>query len=132
GNWSPAPANVTSALDQLAARPVSSFSYVDQTSSTTMAVNTGYFADSASLVTLTLPATIPAGSVFEIINTNTGGFTIAQNAGQRVQFGNEITTLGVGGSISSTNVGDAIRLVCKTANTLLFVSQGSQGNMTLV
>ena len=132
GNWSPAPTQVAAALDQLAARSSSSFPYIDQTTSTIMAVNTGYFADSASLVTLTLPTTIGAGSVFEVINTNTGGFKIAQNAGQQIQFGDDITTSGTAGSVASTNVGDSLRLVCKTANTLLFVSPGSQGNLTIV
>jgi hypothetical protein len=47
-----------------------------------MAANTGYLANSASLVTLTLPASPTIGDLVAVTGTGAGGWKIAQNAGQ--------------------------------------------------
>lgn len=109
-----------------------SFTWVDQTSTTvTMAINTGYVADNAALVTLTLPATAAFGSIFIIQGKGAGGWTIAQQSGQQIHLGNTATTAGTGGSLSSTNQWDSVTLVCVTANTT-FAAYGSIGNITVV
>ena len=89
----------------------------DATGTVAMAVNTGYINGNAGLTTLTLPATAAVGDIQEVCGEGAGGWTIAQNAGQQIQFGNLATTAGVGGSISSTNRYDTIKLVCRVANT---------------
>jgi hypothetical protein len=87
------------------------------TTSTSMAPNNGYFANNASLVTLTLPITAALGTGLYIVGQGAGGWTIAQNTGQQIQIGNTATTSGVGGSVSSTNQFDSLTLVCSVANT---------------
>lgn len=107
--------------------------WVDQTTaSVTMAVNTGYTSDAgASLVTFTLPATAAIGDWVEINGKNAGGWTIAQAAGQSIHYGNQTTTVGVGGSLASSNQWDCVKLRCVTANTTWTVVS-STGNLTVV
>src|SRR5690606_38102793 len=96
-----------------------------------MAVNNGYIANNAGLVTLTLPASAALGSVIEVAGKGSGGWSIAQNSGQTIHFGAQNSTTGVGGSISSTLQYDTIRIVCTTADTD-FVVLSSVGNLTVV
>jgi hypothetical protein len=106
--------------------------WVDQTTaSVTMAVNTGYTSDAgASLVTFTLPATAAIGDSVEINGKNAGGYTIAQAAGQVIHYGNQVTTVGVTGSLASSNQWDCVKLRCVTANTTWTVVS-STGNLTV-
>ena len=85
----------------------------------------------ATLTTFTLPATSAFGTTIEIAGFSAGGWTLAQNSGQSINFGNKATTTGVGGSLSSSNKNDYIRLLCVTANTTWNVV-GSIGNITIV
>jgi hypothetical protein len=128
-NWSPVPTQVAGALDTLAARP-SGTTWTVETSSTSLVKGNGYFANSASQITFTLPATASVGDTFSVSNMNTGGFIVAQNALQSIRFGNEVTTTGTGGSIASTNIGDGITFVCNVANTG-FQEVYSQGQLTV-
>lgn len=82
-----------------------------------MAVNNGYINTNAGLTTLTLPATAVVGDTLAVMGEGAGGWSIAQNAGQTIQFGAAATTTGVGGSLSSTNRYDTVTLVCRVANT---------------
>lgn len=84
--------------------------------SASMAVDNGYIANNAGLVTLTLPAVATIGDGIEVTGKGAGGWQIAQNAGQTIFFGNATTTPGAGGSLASTHAKDSIRLVCVTAN----------------
>jgi hypothetical protein len=101
------------------------------TTSATAAVNNGYIANSASLITVTLPSTAAIGSTIEVAYLGTGGWKIAQAASVAIQFGNVKTTSGTGGSIASVAAGDCIRLLCTTANTGWTVLS-STGNLTVV
>jgi hypothetical protein len=94
------------------------------------AVNNGYLANNASLVTITLPATAAQFSVVAIAGNGAGGWQIAQNAGQNIQFGKLSTTAGTGGSLASTNQFDCVYLLCTTANTT-FTVLNSVGNITV-
>jgi hypothetical protein len=82
-----------------------------------MAVMHGYINTNAGLTTLTLPAVATVGQVIGIQGEGAGGWIIAQNAGQNIQYGNITTTVGVGGSLASTDLFDSITLMCRVANT---------------
>lgn len=104
--------------------------WVDQTSTTvTMVVNTSYIADNSSLVTLTLPGTVPLGSVFQIVGKGSGGWKIAQVSGQTISLGSQSTTTGTSGYLESSLSTDCVQIVCITANTTFNVYT-SFGNIT--
>lgn len=103
--------------------------WVNQTTSTTMANNTSYLANSGSLVTLTLPAVVPQGTEFAVAGVGAGGWRISQAAGQQINFGNVATTSGTGGFLASSNQFDVVFLVCSTANTQFSVIN-AVGNVT--
>lgn len=68
--------------------PAASANVVDVTASAVQAqANTTYLADSASPVTVTLPANPNVGDVVIVSGVGAGGWTIAQNAGQRIYTG---------------------------------------------
>lgn len=98
----------------------------------TLAINSGFLAnDGASVVNCTLPTTAAVGSIIEIYAVGTGGFSVLQLAGQQIFMGIKSTTLGIGGSLSSTNKGDYVKLLCIVANTN-FAVIGGVGNLTIV
>lgn len=99
--------------------------------SANMAVNNGYIANNAGLVTLTLPVTAVIGDIIRVTGKGTGGWSIAQNAGQTIFFGTSTTTTGVAGSLDSTEDRDTVELVCVTANDDWNVLS-SVGNITVV
>ncbi len=82
-----------------------------------IAVETTYQPNNAALVTLTLPVTAILGQIIRISGFGAGGWTIAQNSGQKIIVGNVETTVGVSGAVSSTHRYDAIELICTVANT---------------
>lgn len=97
-----------------------------------MAVNNGYTANNAGLVTLTLPASAAYGSTMAVCGKGAGGWKIAQNSGQTIHFGSSAgTTSGVGGSLASTNQYDVVFILCTVANTDFTVID-SIGNLTVV
>jgi hypothetical protein len=101
--------------------------------SATLAVNNGYVADNAGLVTLTLPATATLGDTIKVVGKGAGGWTIAQNANQAMHLGNAVTTTGVGGSIASTNQYDCLEFVCITGGaSTIWNTLSAVGNLTIV
>lgn len=91
---------------------------VTSTTSQSMTWGRAYIVNSASLVTLTLPTVAPLGSMLYIVGINTGGWTIAQNAGQSIRVSSSsVSTTGTGGSVSSNNSYDSLALICTVANT---------------
>jgi hypothetical protein len=102
----------------IAATGLAGFSWTDVTgTSQAMLGNNGYIANNAGLVSLSLPATSAVGEEIDIIGKGAGGWTISQGAGQQVVIGNTSSTLGAGGSVSSTNAKDSLQLICTAANT---------------
>ena len=85
--------------------------------SQTLAVQNGYFciAPGGALVLL-LPAVSVIGDVIEVTLDGATSFSVTQGAGQSIKIGNTATTVGVGGSLSSTTQGDTLYMVCQTAN----------------
>jgi hypothetical protein len=100
-------------------------------SSQTIVPNMGYVAENAGLTTFTLPSVCPAGAVIGVVAGTAAGWTLTQNAGQNVQVGELSSTVGVGGSVSSTQIGDALQLVCSVANTT-FIAISVIGTLTIV
>jgi hypothetical protein len=92
--------------------------------------NNGYITNSSSLVTLTLPAAATVGDTFYVNGKGTGGWLIAQNAGQSIYFGGISTTAGASGSLASTNKNDCVTIVCVATDTD-FVVVSSIGNITI-
>lgn len=117
----------------IAATGAGGFTWVDQNSSSvTMAINTGYVTDNgASLVTYTLPSTAALGSEIKIIGFSAGGWKIAQPASALIHIGNQVTTTGTGGSLASTNAFDCVDIICVVANTT-WVVKSAVGNLTYV
>lgn len=99
--------------------------------STTIAANSGYIGNTTATVTYTLPTSYGVGSSFAITEIKGGTWKIAQNALQKIYFGNTTTAVGVGGSLQSTDTGDSIELVCCTINSEWAVL-GVIGNITHV
>lgn len=97
-----------------------------------MTADNGYVANNAGLVTLTLPLTASFGSLLYIQGLGAGGWTIAQNSGQNINIGSSSTTVGAGGSVSSTDANDSLALLCVVADTTWSALGGVQGNLTIV
>lgn len=97
-----------------------------------MAVDNAYVANNAGLVTFTLPDTASVGDTVIVQGKGAGGWLIAQNAGESIHLGSSTTTVGVGGSLASTNRYDSIELVCITADTEWATVTGPMGVITVV
>jgi hypothetical protein len=95
-----------------------------------MQVDTGYIANNASLVTLTLPVNAAIGSTISILGKGAGLWLVAQNNSQIINVGNTPTTTGTGGSIAATNRYDCVVLTCVEANNV-WNAYGIQGNLTV-
>lgn len=106
--------------------------WVNVTATTqTIAPGVGYTASNAGSVTFTLPATAAYGSIFDVTTgTTAGGWSIAQAAGQSINYGNLTTTVGVTGNLTSTAKGDSVHVLCIVANTTFQVLH-SQGEINV-
>ena len=93
-----------------------------------MAVNNGYIANNASQVSLSLPASSIIGDTIKVQGKGTGGWRVAQNAGQTIYFNSLISTTGTSGYIESTQRYNSVELVCITANNDWAVNSAS-GNI---
>lgn len=96
-----------------------------------MAVNNGYIMNNVALVTGTLPDAAAVGDVVRVGGKGAGGWLIAQNASEVIHFNDIDTTIGVGGSLASSNQYDAVELICIVTNTEWLVIS-SLGNITIV
>jgi hypothetical protein len=93
--------------------------WVDVTGTSVQAVsNTGYMADNAALVTITLPASPAVGDVIQVNGIGPGGWTIALNAGQSIITQDIVNIAGATttGTISGAQY-DAIELQYIAPNT---------------
>ena len=100
--------------------------------STNIYINIG--VDNAGLVTITLPtnANSTAGKTFSVTAMGSGGWKIAQNALQKIHFGNQNTTTGVPGYLASSNQYDSLKLICAVgdgASNAEWVVMNSVGNI---
>lgn len=99
----------------------------------TIVAGQSYLVDtSGGAISLALPATATVGDYFRIYNLNSANqVTVTQGVGQRIRIASSLTTSGVGGSITTTNAGDSLEIVCTTANTNFSVVS-LIGNITVV
>ena len=124
--------SVTPSAGGITIAATGAFTWVDVATGTqALAINKGYVTTNATLVTYSLPAVAAVGSVIKIVGKGAAGWLLAQGASQSIGFGDITTTVGVGGSLASTNLGDSIELVNVTANTGWRVIS-SVGNITYV
>lgn len=107
------------------------YTFAAVSGATALVTGHGYIASSASIVPFTLPSTAAVGDHFKILGFGAGGWTLGQNSGQTVHYGNVDTTTGAGGSIASQNQYDNIEIICVQANTD-FVITAAQGNHAVV
>jgi len=92
------------------------------------AVNNGYIISNASQTTVTIPATAAEGSVFAVQGKGAAGWILQMNTGQICHFGSSATSSA--GTLTSTNLWDAIEIICVTANTT-FAVRSAVGNITV-
>jgi len=93
--------------------------------------NHGYIVNGGAAISLSLPAASALGDIIEVTLDGATSFAITQGAGQQIRLGNQQTTSGAGGSMTTTQAGDTIRMVCQTAN-LKWNVLSSMGNLTVV
>src|SRR5271170_2305340 len=97
----------------------------------TLSPNEGYICTGGGVLTLTLPPVSMVGDIIEITLDGSMGFMIAQTAGQTIRTGNQVTTAGVGGSVTSTAQGDSLRMVSSITD-LRWNILSLMGNPTVV
>lgn len=69
-----------------------------------------YFADSPTILSIELPATATDGDSFGFINQGSGTVRVTQQIGQQIIVGDQSTTIGVTGRVSSFAYGDWVEL----------------------
>ena len=108
------------------------FPWTDITGATqTLAINNGYVTDRGGGVTYTLPATATEGDMIWIAG-KLGIWVVAQNALQQILIGSASSTIGITGSITATNVGDCMLLLCTTTGTsTVWRAVNLVGNLTI-
>jgi hypothetical protein len=128
------PTNVTFPLSGTLATTSQLMSNVNVIAATqNMLSNVSYTTNyTGGIVTYLLPTTSAIGDVIEITGNSTGGWTITQNAGQNIQMGVDSTTIGVSGSLTSSNRYDSIRLKCTVVNTTWVVQPNVTAAFTIV
>jgi len=105
------------------------FPWTDVTGTTqSAAINNGYITNNAGAVTVTLPDTAAVGSVVKVAGLGAGGWVVAVNSGEAINFGN-VTTTTTTGTLASTNRYDAVELLCVVADTTWNIVN-SIGNIT--
>jgi len=102
------------------------------TNSQTLVPNQTFIVNNgSSLVHFTLPTTAAQGTQIVVVGSSSGQWAIFQNAGQNIMVGASSTTVGTGGTVSSTNRNDNITLYCTVANTT-WSSTARTGTLTII
>lgn len=108
-----------------------SIAWSEEAAGLTMVADHGYMYTGGGASNFALPATAAQFTVIRLLLKTAGIATITQAAGQQIQIGNSSTTLGAGGSLASTSSGDALYLLCTTADTS-WTALSSVGSFTVV
>lgn len=95
-----------------------------------MVENNYYAATNAGQTTFTLPVMASQGSVLAALATTAAGWKIVENVGQKMYLGDINSTITTG-SLTSTNIGDIVYLLCTVANTTWFAT-GNIGNILII
>lgn len=96
-----------------------------------LTTNTSYIDTKAGLLSVSLPAASAQGDMLRLQGHGAGGWIITQGVGQQILIAGTNTTLGAGGTLASSNLGDGVSMVCTTAN-LEWRVYGVIGNLTVV
>lgn len=96
-----------------------------------MTIDNGYVPTNTALTTITLPSTAAFGSTVAIAGYGAGGWKLAQNSGQIINFGTYPTTTGTSGALYSSASIDSVTLLCIVANTTWTVIS-AVGNIIVV
>lgn len=92
-----------------------------------LAANTGYFVTAAAAITL--PLTPAQGTIVEIVDQVGGGVVVTAAGANIIQVQNVASS--AGGTSTSTQKGDALRLVFRTADLTWYCAPGAGGNWIL-
>lgn len=124
---------VSGGLPSWASPSPDALAWTDVTGTTqAMAINSGYLANNAGLVTLTLPSTAAQFSKIKVVGVGAGGWKIAQNANQKITWLGTSSTVGVSGFMSSVDANACVTLRCVVAGASTFwVAEQTEGNITL-
>ena len=98
---------------------------------TATVVNNGYVVGAGGTLQFTLPAVAVVGDTVRVLGSDAAGWAVVQNAGQSIHLDSVSTSVGVGGSLASTQRYQTVELICTIANTDWVVASG-QGNFTIV
>jgi hypothetical protein len=110
--------------------PPASFTWNSISTNQTLVASNGYFVVSGTL-SLALPASSSIGDTISVSLVDTGtSWTITQAAGQKIRLGNTSSTIGTGGSVSSTQPGDTITIVSYSSG--LWEATSSVGTFTFI
>lgn len=101
------------------------------TINTNMAVNQGYICSSGGTLNMLLPAVSALGDTVRVANAS-GQFSITQNGGQSVIFNTSTSTVGGGGSITTSIVGSELEIVCIVPNSGWMVMQSENSGFVVV
>lgn len=107
-----------------------SFTWNPAATSGALAVENGYIVE-AGAQSFSLPPAAAVGDEIALMLHAGTSWTITQGAGQSIRVGVNLSTVGVGGSVASTAVGDTIWLICTTAN-LSFMALSSTGALNVL
>lgn len=91
-----------------------------------------YIVEGGASINLTLPAVCTVGDEIWIDGDSTFGFVVVQNALQSITALGGTTIIGVGGSITSSDQGDSIKLICKADNYEWFCEVNNGPNLVFV
>lgn len=89
--------------------------------------NTGYFVTAAAVVTL--PAGVANGDVVEIVDTVGGGVVVTASGADIIQIQNVASS--AGGTATSTQKGDSLRLIFRLADVTWYCVPGAGGTWIL-
>jgi hypothetical protein len=92
-------------------------------------INNGYVANSAGVLTFTLPATAAVGDVIAVEGLGAGGWVVTANAGQTIKIGTSTTSSG--GSLASVAASENIYVTCIVANTTWRVRTTNSTGLTI-
>jgi hypothetical protein len=106
-------------------------SWLTISASQTLSPDVGYFITSVIPTNYALPTVIAVGQIIQIVNISPSTFTLTQSAGQFIEIGGAISTVGVAGSATSNASGDSITLVCSVANIAFTALNGVGGIWTV-
>lgn len=99
--------------------------------SANMVTNNRYVCNSSGTTALVLPISSNVGDQL-FINGYTIGWSITQGSGQQILVSPNSSTLGSGGSVSSTHATDSLSLTCLVANTIWTANSFTGTGLTIV